>query len=104
MLWVSSSGRSDLTNACFHDLKQRFSGSRQARLIVVAVSVVEVEVVDPADSNGGGVDDTGRHGRGLPVLKLNVGLYGEVMGEVVVQADAGGVDEGVGADVGERAE
>src|SRR5271155_4844540 len=79
--------------------KERFSGFGQPWLVVVAVSVVEVEVVDRADSNGGGVDDTGRHGRGLPVLKLNVGLYGKVMGEVVVQANARGIDEGVGAEV-----
>lgn len=70
----------------------------------MAMVWVEVEDVDGAESGGLGADAAGGDGRGVPVLVLEVDFDGEVMGEVVVEADAGGEDEGVGVEVAEVAE
>ena len=59
---------------------------------------VEVEVVDDAYCQGRWVNDSGCHGGRVPVLKLCVDFNRHVVGEVIVQADSRGVDEGVGGD------
>src|ERR1700722_11089928 len=48
-------------------------------------------------------DAGGGYGR-VPVLKLRVGFDRYVVGEVVVEADAGGVDRGIGVEVTDVAE
>ena len=53
---------------------------------------VEVEVVLDAEGEGGGMDDAGGGDGRVPVLKLRVSLDCDVVGEVVVEADAGRVD------------
>ena len=73
-------------------------------LVVVAMAGVEVEVVEHAHCHGRGVNGSGDYCRRVPVLKLCVDFNRHVVGEVVVQADTGGVDEGVGGDVASVAE
>src|ERR1700722_587229 len=62
-------------------------------LLGVVMAGVEVEDVDGGEGDGFGVDAAGGDGGGVPVLVLEVGFDGEVMGEVVVEADAGGEDQ-----------
>ena len=61
----------------------------RARLLAVAMTWVEVEGVGGTEGNGLGIDAAGGNGGGVPVLELEVGFDGEVMAEVVVEADAG---------------
>src|ERR1700736_1969764 len=65
----------------------------------MAMTGIEVEVIDDTEGQGSRVDGAGRRYGGVPVLKLRVGFDCQIVGEVVVDADAGGVDEGVGVDV-----
>src|ERR1700733_1301855 len=65
---------------------------------------VEVEVIESPESDGYGVNDTRRYDGSFPMLKLRVGLQGQIMGEVVIETDARGIDEGVGLDVAYVAE
>ncbi len=60
---------------------------------------VEVEDVDAAQSEGYGMDAAGWSCGCVPVLVLEVGFDGEVVSEVVVEANARGVDHCVGAEV-----
>ncbi|WP_433966361.1 hypothetical protein [Tunturiibacter gelidiferens] len=59
------------------------------RLLDVAMARVEVEDVDGAKRGGFWADAARVDRGGVPVLVLEVDFDGEVMGEVVVQADAG---------------
>src|ERR1700761_2639002 len=65
---------------------------------------IEVEDVDRAKSGGFWADTAGSDGRGVPVLILEVDFHGQLMGEVVVEADARGEDQGVGAEIANIAE
>lgn len=62
---------------------------------------VEVEGILDAKGEGRGMDDARSDYRGIPVLKLRVGFESKVMGQVIVEAGAGGVDGGVGTLVNE---
>ncbi len=73
-------------------------------LLTVPMAWVEVEDIDAAQGEGLGTDAAGLDRRCVPVLILKVDFDGEVVSEVVVEADAGGVDEGVGAEVLDVAE
>ena len=70
----------------------------------MAVVRIEVEVVDDAQCQSGRVNGSGGNGGSIPVLKLCVEFNRNVVGEVVIQADTRGVDEGVGGDVASVAE
>jgi len=65
----------------------------------VAVARIEVKDVDAADGDGFRADAAGWDRGSVPVLILEVGFDGDIVSEVVVQANAGGVDHRVGADV-----
>ena len=60
---------------------------------------IEVEVIDDASREGDGVDGAGCGDGGVPVLKLRVGFECDVVSDVVVQAYADGVHDGVGTEV-----
>ena len=70
----------------------------------MAVVGIEVEVVDNTQCQGGGVNGSGGNRGSVPVLKLRVDFDRNVVGNVVVQANTRGVDEGVGGNVASVAE
>src|ERR1700754_2821279 len=67
--------------------------------VTVAMARIEVEVVDGTYGQGGWMDCAGGNDRSVPVLKLSVYLESDLVGEVVIQTDAGRIDEGVGAEI-----
>ena len=68
-------------------------------LMLVAMTPIEVEVIDDTQCHGRGVDGARCRDRRVPVLKLHIPFDRQIMGQVVVQSDAGGVHNGVGLDV-----
>jgi hypothetical protein len=67
--------------------------------MLVAMTPIEVEVIDDTQSHGRGVDGARCSDGRVPVLKLHIPFNCQIMGQVVVQSDAGGVHHGVGLDV-----
>jgi hypothetical protein len=72
-------------------------------LILVAVTSVEVKVIEDAERNCDRIDGPGGGDGRTPVLELGIGFESDVVGDVVVQPDAGGVYDGVGGEVDEVA-